>query len=139
MMPVPEELWSAAVALRRDLERHFAADTCNVPKSDPAHPVMGHHWPVVLVALSELSRRTRMATRIVVRETSGDSHGLIRISWPDGEYDVDLTADCFGGAVSVTITPAKYSIHREQVKPIFAADAYNSGLQLAERAGISLE
>jgi hypothetical protein len=80
MMPVPEELLSAAVALRRELERHFAADTCNIPQWDPANSVMGHQWPVVIVALNELSRRTGMATRVVVGETSGDSHGLIRIS-----------------------------------------------------------
>jgi len=138
MMSVPEELWSAAVALRRDLERHFAADTCNIPRWDPADPVMGHNWPVVIVALNELSRRTGMETRLVVRETSESPHGLVRVSCADGEYDVDLTADCSADGVAVSINPADYSLCCEQ-EMIFSADAYMSGVMLAERAGIPLD
>jgi hypothetical protein len=138
-MHVPDELAMAAAALRRELEPHFAADTCTEgPEAwNPAHPVTGHNLPVAMVACTELPRRTGWPAHYVVAKASGEEHYILRVSGPEGEYDVDLTADRWGD-VPVRITTADTSRRRETA-PFVSADAYNMCFVLAARAGIMSE
>jgi len=139
-MHIPEKLSVAAAALRRDLEPHFAPDTCAAGPEvwQPGRPVVGHNWPVAMVASVELPRRTGMATRLVAADKPEGPHSMLRVNSPEGEYDVDLTADCWGD-IPVWISSADPSRHREESTPFVSADAYNMGHVLAARAGITLE
>jgi hypothetical protein len=140
LMHVPEELATAAAALRRDLEPHFSADTCveGPEQWSPARPVIGHNWPVALVAYTELPRRTGMPVRWVVTNTQGEDQYMLRVSGPAGDYDVDLTADCRGEAPPVWIAAADPFRNREAT-PFVSIDAHEMGLLLAARAGIVLD
>jgi hypothetical protein len=135
-MHVPDELAKAARVLRRDLEPHFASDTCTEgpERWNRAHPVVGHNWPVAMVAYTELPRRTGMAVRWVVCDIPALPHYMLRMSGLAGEYDVDLTADCWGD-VPIRITTAEPARHRETT-PFVSAEAYDMGCLLAARAGI---
>jgi len=51
-----------------------------------------------MVAHAALPRRTGMQARFVIANVRGEEHYILRVSAPEGEYDVDLTADCWGEA-----------------------------------------
>jgi hypothetical protein len=138
-MDVPRELLAAALALRRELEPHFAADTCadGPDPWNPTHPVAGHNAAVSIVAFVELPRRTGLPAGYIVADLPGGPYHMLRVHGPEGAYDVDLTADLRGGS-PVRISPADHVRHRE-VSAFVSADAYNGAVLLATRARIRFD